>query len=83
MITGVCAPYNQSDCGYTIIIFDTDYAWGKAMRADKTLYFGGDFMNERDCWGMTFYQHEWFHISHGNFHLNGPECMLRVGMFRS
>ncbi len=83
MITGVCAPYNQSDCDYTIIIWDTDYPWGKADRNTKTLHFGGDWYHERDCWGMTFYEHEWYHMARGNFHLNGLECMLRHGMFRS
>jgi len=81
VFTGVCAPHNQSDCDYTVIIYNTPHAWGATL--DKTLYFGGDFYNERDCWGLRFYEHEWLHIAYGSFHLNGPECMLRHGMFRS
>jgi len=76
-VTGVCAPFDATDCDYTVYIYDTTRAWGFAKYDDKILYFGGDFYNERDCWGMRIYEHEWLHMAYGNFHINGVPCMLR------
>lgn len=78
LISGVCAPYNQSDCDFTVIIYDSDRAWGYAEWGEaKTLHFGGDYYNTRDCWGMRYYEHEWLHMAIGNFHHNGLPCLLR------
>ena len=83
LISGVCAPYNESECDFTIIILDSDRAWGHSNWESKVIHFSGDFYNKRDCWGMRIYEHEWLHMAYGNFHHNGLPCELRHGMFRS
>lgn len=75
-VTGVCAPFDATDCEYTVIIIDSNRAWGHSNWDSKTIHFSGDFYNERDCWGMRIWEHEWLHMAYGNYHLNGL-CMLR------
>ena len=80
-IAGICAPFDASDCDYTINYYpEFTYAWGKYDPNTKTLYFGGQYWNKRDCWGQTYWEHEWRHAQYGSFHLNGVQCKLR-GMY--
>ena len=77
MISGVCAPFDWNDCDYNLQFLETNsYSW--AVHQDRTIIFFGDY-NKTDCFGMTFWQHEWLHAEIGPFHPHNQQCEIRQG----
>jgi len=80
IIPMVCAPFDYTDCDYTIIIYDSSkHAWAKYDPNFKTLIFVGDWQTKRDCFGMTWWAHEWLHAEIGPYHYENDECTIRTG----
>jgi hypothetical protein len=80
MISGVCAPFDWDSCDYNLQFIESDRSW--AVHQDRTIIFFGDYI-KTDCFGMTFWQHEWLHAEIGPFHPNGfthdnTQCTVRA-----
>ena len=87
IISGVCAPWDDTYCGF-------DYNLMPLGDGRKRYYDGGYIITfnvwhrnffEKDCWGLTTFQHEWLHVQIGYWHLAGwpVACMFRQGYSES
>ena len=78
LISGVCAPFDWTDCDYSIIIYESSKnSWAKYDPNFKTLIFVGDWKTKTDCYGMSWWKHEWLHAEIGPYHYENSECLIR------
>ncbi len=77
MISNVCAPFDWNDCDYNLQFIESENR-SLAVFQDRTIIFFGDYART-DCYGLTFWQHEWLHAEIGNFHYANQQCDIRQG----
>jgi len=79
IIPMVCAPFDYTDCSYTILIYDENprNAWAKYDPNFKYLIFVGEWQTKIDCFGMSWWTHEWLHAEIGPWHPENDECVVK------
>ena len=80
IISGVCAPFDYTDCDYSILIYeDVKNSWAKYDPNFKYLLFVGVWKTKIDCFGMSWWTHEWLHAEIGPYHPWNDECVVKNG----